>query len=238
MRPALLVAGINRSGTSAYSHMLAALTGLGLLDDPEWAISGPAGPLSYRSCSSAYNDLCSYAIVKCPRMCEVLDRVMCDFPRLKVVILLRDPRDVWCSITEKVALGRPTRMLDNHRFGNYTHPLQGFVMQARHYYDMIDEALRRRDSRVRVICYENFFRDRLGDIVSTAAWSKLSFRVDAHELSVDTQYGPAGHKLDPRIIRGPGRWREELRNWEAEYLSHNLLQDYDRLCRAAEMTSD
>jgi hypothetical protein len=209
----LLVCGLNRSGTSAVSHLIAKAAGVSLLDDPDWAISAPRMGLAYRSDERLRAALDSHTILKCPRMTEVLTDVRADFPELGVVCAIRDPRDVFASIQEKVLLGRPTRMLDNARFGPHDTPLDGFVAQANTYFAT---AARAADAGALVIDYDRFFFDRAATIHVALRWLGWQEERALKESEFHDQYGPVGHKRSPNTIDGPGRHQRDLPREVAE----------------------
>lgn len=93
----ILVTGLHRSGTSATARLLATMTHLSLLDDPQWAIFHPQMAKAYRQVNQYQQELAQADIVKCPRMGECLDLILEDFPQAQILYLVRDPRDVYCS---------------------------------------------------------------------------------------------------------------------------------------------
>src|SRR5215211_1901539 len=110
-----MVCGLHRSGTSAMARMLAAGAGWTLLDDPEWAIEESA--TQFLEDDATFRELAGVDIAKIPRMVEALPQFLATFRDARVVIMLRDPRDTWCSIREKFATGRRTRMHEYSRLG-------------------------------------------------------------------------------------------------------------------------
>ena len=203
----LLITGINRSGTSVMSNLLAITSGRSILDDPEWAISSPSGCLNYRESKDIWHEVGSTSLLKCPRMCEQLPTFLRDFPSVRVLVMIRDPRDVWASISEKVGLGRPTRMLRNERFGKYSNPLDGFLLQAEHYYDVVLRTQAVNPGRIIIVAYESLYADIFGTIsivLRELGWDKVR-NPTAQEMG--RQWGPIGHKADPNSIGGIDRWR-------------------------------
>jgi len=227
--PNVLVTGIHRSGTSVLSHLLARVTGLTLLDDPQWAVGSAQDILSYRHHGERLRDMLKYEIVKCPRMCEHLCEVMSDFPGMRVTIALRDPRDVWASVIEKVKLRRPTRMLDNERFGAAPTPLDGFLLQAKHCYRKISETTARYPNLVRVVIYEDFCEDKQIMINNILGWLRYECISPLAQADLNKQYGPLGHKRQPYIIHGTGRWTTDISEEEADTIWASLGARYMNL---------
>jgi Sulfotransferase family len=218
----LLIAGLNRSGTSALSHLLARRSASTLLDDPEWAITGGSGPRTYQQNADARRDLAGHRIVKCPRMCEVIDDLLSDFADVRVVLTLRDPRDVWASVTEKVILGRPTRMLSNERFGKFITPLDGFILQAQHYYRNMLHAAQSQPERVLIVSYETFTINKSYIVDTIGYWAHLPLVRALEEDEFNHQFGPAEHKRNPNEIRGAGRWTTDISTSDANRLIADL----------------
>lgn len=198
----LLVCGMHRSGTSAMARLAAAAASWTLLDDPAWAIK--EDPLSYRQNRSRRTELVTADIVKCPRMSPLLPAVLGDFPYARAVFMLRDPRDIWRSIQEKVRLGRPTRML---RFAGI--PRQDVPEALRDAYLTYVAAIARPRDAVRVLPYDVFFvaRPQSARLIAAEAGGEVT-AADLSEMA-DRQLGPTSHKAAPGRIAGPSRWRRE-----------------------------
>ena len=97
------------------AHLLSAGAAWDLLDDPEWAIED--GAASFLDNPDSFAELAGADIAKIPRMTEALPQFLSTFPAARVVVMVRDPRDTWCSIREKFATGRKTRMHEYSRLG-------------------------------------------------------------------------------------------------------------------------
>lgn len=205
----ILVCGLHRSGTSAVAHLIAKAACLSILDDPEWAIE--KSPMEYRVSSSSVMDLVKHEVVKCPRMAEHLSQVLVDFPETRAIFVLRDPRDVWCSIHTKLRAGSPTRMNDYSRLDIAESGAAGFARAYTHYLGMLercrtDPALGR---RLEIVPYELFFCRRREVVQDMCRFAGLSVREDVTPW-LGEQLAPHSNKPNGDLrICGPGRWRTE-----------------------------
>lgn len=184
------------------AKLVAAVSGWRLLDDPEWAID--EGALSYRTTRARRDEVGETEIVKCPRMTPVLPEILTDFPEASVVFMLRDPRDIWRSIQEKIRLGRPTRMLRFEGIAERDTPIA-----LRDAYVEYTSAVMASKYEVTILPYDVFFSHR----IELAHW--VAGQVGAASSGADiaslaaTQLGPTTHKDSGLMIAGCRRWRHE-----------------------------
>lgn len=199
--------GMHRSGTSAVAHLLAAACGCSFLEDPGWAMTGRLIDVAGHAA-----ELADWDLVKCPRMTEVLPAALAACPQARAVVLVRDPRDVLCSILEKVRSGMPTRMLEFSRLGVRAGGAEGFAEAYRIYADTLLEALDGpQGERVRVLAYERFCDDKAAAVAELAAW--VGWRCDAAAIAprAERQLAPAHTKhASDQSIKGPQRWTRDL----------------------------
>jgi hypothetical protein len=209
----LLVTGMHRSGTSAVSGLLAAAVNSTLLDDPDWAIRTP---LMYRSDKSKYTQLEEFDIVKCPRMGGFSRVVAADFPTVRMIWMLRDPRDVAASILEKVRRGHWTSMLTFPELGLSEYGLEIFAVAFQRYMEELMMVLDDCRERICVIDYNRFFVEKEQTIAHLASWIGKSpdFRFSSDLW--DKQLGPLKHKFEG--IRGPERYKTDLNKSELTLL--------------------
>lgn len=209
----VLFTGLHRSGTSCAAKLCAFSTGLTLLDDPEWAIFHPSRAGAYRSVASFKSDLDIYDLVKCPRMAEQLPVVLDDFDQLGVVFMVRDPRDVYCSILEAQQSPDPTvsTMLDNRRFGSYQFDWEGVALSFVSYVDTLFNLEWRKRERILVCRYEDFVAAPRGSIDHVCARFSLPIVRDVPNSYISMQLAPIRNKRPcDTSIKGPGRWATEL----------------------------
>ena len=209
----VLVTGLHRSGTSVTAKLLAALTNLSLLDDPQWAIVHPSMAGAYHSVNAYRDELESYDIVKCPRMGECLDKVLSDSPLTKIVYVVRDPRDVFCSIAEaqKSPHWTVTTMADNKRFGDHVNLGEGVSLAYKYYGNQALTGDKRYPGRLTFVAYTDlYFRPELTvkRLVQRIGLSVVnSF---PHNLGLQ-QLAPLRNKVPGETsIKGVNRWKKEL----------------------------
>ena len=158
------------------------------------------------------DELRRWELVKCPRMTEVLPAALAACPEARAAVLARDPRDVLCSILEKVSAGMPTRMLEFSRLGVKASGAEGFVHAYRIYADTVLGALDGAEGeRVRVVVYEAFCDDKPAAVAELAEW--LGWPCDRAAIASrqDEQLGPAHTKhVNDQSIKGPRRWAHDL----------------------------
>jgi hypothetical protein len=215
----VLVTGLHRSGTSVAAKMLAHVSRLGLNDDPEWAIFHPLMARAYRDVLQYRAELESSEIVKCPRMGECLTEALTDFPITKAVFVVRDPRDVYCSVREAVEAGHWTAatMADNARFGRHETLWQGVALAFRMYALEALAARRAHGERVIFSRYADLYRGLQCEI------SALCGALSVRELrpippgAERAQLAPLRNKSTyDTSIKGVDRWQEELTREVAE----------------------
>lgn len=221
----VLITGMHRSGTSAFARLLSAATGRRLLDDPEWAVSNP---LLFTYSSDRADQLRRYAIVKCPRMAGVLSVVLDELTGSRAIWLLRDPRDILASIMEKVRRGRLTSMLSFPEIGIPAYGVSAYTDAYCKYISELRDDLRRFPSRILIVRYELFYRDRLKYIEVAAEWSNYQCDSAFAESIVDSQHGPKQHKF--LSIEGPGRYTRDLSLTEQQVLEP-ATQAWQNLCK-------
>lgn len=224
----LLICGMHRSGTSAVAHMLSASCRRTLLEDPDWAMTGELIDVT-----APAEEIARYDIVKCPRMTEVLPAALDAYPQARAAVMVRDPRDVLCSILEKVNAGMPTRMLEFSRLGIRETGTAGFAQAYAAYARTVLGARAAQGSRVRLVRYEQFWTDRPASVAALASWVGWSSDRGAAESIQSRQLGPA-HTKRPgdQSIKGAGRWRTELSETDQAALAPALEAHAD-LCLAA-----
>jgi hypothetical protein len=198
---------MHRSGTSAVARLLAHSCERTLLEDPFWAMTGRLVDVARWA-----DELARWDLVKCPRMTEVLPRALAVCPQARAAVLVRDPRDVFCSILEKANAGMPTRMLEFSRLGVRDGGADGFSEAYGIYARTILDTLAGEDGdRVRVVVYERFCDDKPATVSELAAWMGWPCDPRACAQLQDHQLGPANTKHESdRSIKGPRRWSRDL----------------------------
>lgn len=226
-----LVCGLHRSGTSAMAHLLSAGAGWRLLDDPEWAIE--EGAASFLDNPSSFAELATVDIAKIPRMTEALPQFLSTFPAARVVVMVRDPRDTWCSIREKFSTGRRTRMHEYSRLGITEQGALGCRMAFDVYMQRAEAAAAEYPERVLFVPYEHFYDDRIAVATRVASWLGAPFDRAAAESIASAQLGPLRNKpTGDDGIRGPGRWQRDLPDDELAVFD-SAADTHDRLSRSA-----
>jgi hypothetical protein len=203
----LLVCGLHRSGTSAVARLLADSCERSFLEDPDWAMTGHLIDVPRH-----VDELARWELVKCPRMTEVLPAALSACAEARAAVLVRDPRDVLCSILEKVRAGMPTRMLEFSRLGVHAGGPVGFAQAYRVYADTVLGVLNGADGvRVRLVVYERFCEDKAGAVIAVAGWIGWPCDPSVIASRLHEQLGPV-HTKHPadQSVKGPRRFTREL----------------------------
>ena len=215
---------MHRSGTSVTAHLLQKATGLALLDDPEWAIA--ESPLFYRNNQSSLESLVQSPIVKCPRMTPFLTEVASDFPNLIPVVVLRDPRDIWASISEAIGSGRPTRIGVFPELGltgeDY---LANFLAALTAYQAGLFQCLKASRPRAILLEYEELFNSPQATVSHLAERLGAPLSAELTHKDVLRQYGPHRHKNEPNQLSGPHNWMHRIDPVAARTISSSAVFD-------------
>lgn len=214
----ILVTGLHRSGTSVTARLLATMTHLRLLDDPQWAIFHLQMAKAYRQVNQYRQELAQADIVKCPRMGECLDLILEDFPQAQILYLVRDPRDVYCSIAEAQKSSDPTvtTMADNQRFGPHEHLWQGVSLAFRAYAQQALQAIHCAPERLTLINYVEICQYPQQTLQGLCQHLGLTIHTSDITPLAGQQLGPTRNKHQSDLsIKGVKRWRQELDPAEA-----------------------
>ena len=228
----ILVTGLHRSGTSATARLLATMTHLRLLDDPQWAIFHPQMAKAYRQVSEYHQELTQFDIVKCPRMGECLDCILEDFPQTQIVYLVRDPRDVYCSIAEAQRSADPTvtTMADNQRFGPHEFLWQGVSLAFRAYAQQVLQAIHCAPERLTLVDYGEIYLNPQQTLQGLCQHLGLPIRTSDIASVAGQQLGPTRNKRQSDLsIKGANRWQQELDPAEADCIFERCGEDYRTL---------
>lgn len=228
----ILVTGLHRSGTSATARLLATMTHLSLLDDPQWAIFQPQMAKAYRQVSQYHQELTQFDIVKCPRMGECLDCILEDFPQTQVVFLVRDPRDVYCSIAEaqRSSDSTVTTMADNQRFGPHEYLWQGVSLAFRAYAQQALQAINRAPERLTLLNYVEIYQHPQQTLQGLCHHLGLTIHISDIASLAGQQLGPTRNKRQSDLsIKGSNRWQQELDPAEADDIFELCGDDFKTL---------
>jgi len=197
----ILFTGMHRSGTSAVSNLACYASCRNLLDDPRWAVIDATHPLY----SDVFHvEFTKYDAFKVPRWGAFAPELLEGIDELKIVWVLRNPLDVWNSISERANQYPDTTML---RFPelkiNAESSISTFNLAFHIYMNILVLIAERFPDRVAVVRYEDFFFDRNGAILQLCTeW--LGWQVQRQIGSLThIQFAPIRHKVGP--IGGPGR---------------------------------
>jgi hypothetical protein len=217
----ILVLGNQKSGTTVIAALLAAYSGLSVTLDidemkAEVEILLHKGETTLSEFVSKSRLDFSRAIVKEPRLTFLFEQLAECFPQARFVLVARDPRQNIRSILNRLSipgnLVNPSQNQLNEISPEWTLVLDGSFLglEGQNYIEMMaarwnfaaDIYLHNTD-RIILVRYEDFLKDKVGEISSLANVLELSQKKDIAEM-VDIQYQRAG-KSDVSIIEFFGR---------------------------------
>lgn len=205
-----LVVGCESSGTTVISHLLFNDGSRRfLLEGAVWAWDLYMSVYQGKSRVRDYPRLQIYDGIKVPGFAAILDKYIAEFPRARIVYIVRDPRDVVSSAYRS----KHVRTRDELRSISWVRetwlgiesndPVERLALRWRRYLEV--------SQRVPDVCYvryEDFCSDKVGTIQRLGA--ELGVHVDAARVTrlCDIQ---ASHKsVRAYEPRGPDCWRREF----------------------------
>lgn len=228
----ILVLGNQKSGTSAIAALLAEMTDLSVTIDLKKEIPNPTydkiikGELTFSEFVQLHKLDFSRDIVKEPNL-TLLDRELAEyFPNSEFVFVIRDPRDNIRSILNRLQLPGNLTKLEPKQWENMS---QGWKLIAdnrwlglggENYIEMLayrwnftSDVFLKNQEKMKLIRYEDFLQDKIGEIARLAETLKLKPSKDISD-KVDIQFQGRGN-------RGV-KW--------SEFFGKNNLSRIDEIC--------
>jgi len=228
----ILVLGNQKSGTSAIAALLAEMTGLSITIDLKSQINYPTynqvykGELSFSEFINNNRLDFSRDIIKEPNLTILHQELIEYFPRSKFVFVLRDPRDNIRSILDRLKLPGNLPGLKQEHWAKIP-PAWKLILDCRwlglegeNYIELLaarwsfmaDVFLKSQD-KMRLICYEDFLKDKIGEITRLSQDLELK-QVNDIADKVDIPFQPPGNRNVKWI----------------EFFGHDNLACIDRIC--------
>lgn len=181
---------MHRSGTSAHSVLASVACARSLLDDPRWAVTDWETSLSSQFLSEALRE---YEAAKVPRFAPFSSRLLEQFPGLKIVWCLREPKAVFRSVMRRWSHFPRTSMVMFPEIGiTDIDPIQAFSRAYTHYMAELQKVAKIYNERIFVSNYSDFASDKVGTIEKIVEFAGWSLKYDISKLK-DTQLGPTRH---------------------------------------------
>ncbi len=209
----VFILGHQKSGTSAIAALLAQACDLDVTIDLLREVWWP----TYQRVLARHGDTFdgfirrnrlgfSRAVVKEPNLTLFVPELRAAFPRSSMVMVVRDPRDVTRSLLNAVSLAGDLGATDAGSELT-TNPGWGLVLdsswlglEGEHYIDRIShrwnffaDVYLDETSRFHLVRYEDFVRDKVGEVRRLAALLGREATVDISD-KVDVQFQPAGDR--------------------------------------------
>jgi hypothetical protein len=208
----IFVLGNQKSGTSPIAGLLAKFTGLGLTMDIRREIQHPdverirRGELAFSEFARKNKLDFSRPIIKEPNLTFIYDTLLDAFPDATFVFVYRDPRDNIRSILNRVnARGDQDRLTDEQlremtvgwrRVFN-GEPVgrvgRDFIETLAYRWDAAARLLMENQSRLHPVRFEDFLRDKVGEIARLAGELNLP-RMSDIAPHVDHPFQPPGDR--------------------------------------------
>ena len=212
-KSAIFIVGNQKSGTSAIAGLLARYSGLRATIDiiPEIrrqiipAVA--AGDASFGKVISSYRRSFSRDIVKHPNFVLVMDELIASFPKGQFAFVVRDPRDNIRSILDRLDLpGNASELTPSEiralplawrRVVHGEKLASNYVESLCQRWNATIDSYQRHKDRVVLVRYEDFVKDKVGQIAQLAGVLGIDQQFTIHQF-VDKQFQPAGaHRLVP-----------------------------------------
>jgi hypothetical protein len=228
----ILILGNQKSGTSAIAALLAEMTGLSVTIDLKNEIDYPTYDRVFRD-ELSFSELVNHNkldfskdIIKDCDLILLYPKLAEYFPESKFVFILRDPRDNIRSILNRVKLPGNLSRVDEFQWAKIP-PAWKLILDCRwlglegeNYIELLaarwnlmaDIFLKNRN-RMRLVCYEDFLKDKIGKIARLAQDLELK-QVNDIADKVDIPFQPPGNRNVKWI----------------EFFGHDNLARIDRIC--------
>ena len=208
----ILVLGNQKSGTSAIAALLAEMTDLSVTIDLRKEIPNPTydkiikGELTFSEFVQLNKLDFSRDIVKEPNL-TLLDRELAEyFPNSDFVFVIRDPRDNIRSILNRLQLPGNLTKLESKQCKNMSQAWKLIVdnkwlgLDGENYIEMLayrwnftSDVFLKNQEKMKLIRYEDFLQDKMGEIASLAEALKLKPSKDISD-KVDIQFQGRGNR--------------------------------------------
>lgn len=209
---ALYIVGHPRSGTTAIGRLLGRYTGLSVADEMGWATRHVEAVFTKRisidTVLNEYRYAFGHAIVQTPGLTPVLGALHERLPHVRFLYIIRDPRDVLCSIvalsnrhrTEAFEIRDPSFTLFRGAWLGIDEqdPIRTVGHRWCRYLDIAASI-----PEVAYYRYEDFCHDK-AEFIARLAQSLGLDQQESLDNQLDVQYRDHGP------VRGAGRWRQDL----------------------------
>lgn len=209
---AIYVTGHPRSGTTAIAQLLGNFSGLRVSQEMGWATKHvkdiQSRKMSLDALLRRYRYEFSRPIIQSPGLVTVLPQLRDRFPLARIAYIVRDPRDVVCSViaasnrnaSDDFVIHDPGFILFDNRWLGIDEPDPIRSLALRWCYCL---SAARRVSGISYYRYEDFCEEKVPFIRSLANDLNLTQKCPLGD-EIDTQYRGVGK------ISGPSRWMRML----------------------------
>ncbi len=206
----VFVLGNQKSGTSAFAHLLADIGGMSKTIDipPMWGIDFfplMSGKLDFKSVVKRHKLYFATELIKEPNLTFVAGQVIERFPGARYLFIVRDPRENIRSMLNRMEIPGHLKKLDDSYL---TTPVRRYLMDPctwggeaadnyvgafAHKWNLsVDNYLRFRD-RIILARYEDFLVDKYTSIREIAQKLNITPKFDISE-KLDIQFQPRGNR--------------------------------------------
>jgi len=216
----VLVVGCERSGTTAISSLLSQGSGLSFLNDPpdSWYVFPLVKMVGLKGFTySLVRRLWKYDIVKVPGFATILPHLRRIHPRkFKVIYIVRDPRDNYAAIKERLQVNLAGLYLNIH-FLKKTGKTQceNIALRWMDYLELAKEFEAKHPSQIMFVRYEDFLNDKIGVLKTISEFCSITLDYSIIKENMDQQI----NKFWSGKIRGKSRYLTDLNDKEIETVS-------------------
>lgn len=215
----ILICGCERSGTTVIAKLLAQSSGLKLLNDPEqsWYIYPLVRVMGLRGMPLNFiYKLWKYDLVKVPGFVTILPQLKkLSINSFKVIYMVRDPRDNYAAIKERLNEDLNGLYLNIGFLGlKGKSQVENIALRWNAYLDSAIE-YNRKNNNVYFLKYEDFLKDKVGKVEELSKFCNIKFDSSKFVHDVDVQINKSWSKE----IKGENRYLKELTEEEINVIT-------------------
>lgn len=207
----LLIVGCERSGTTVISSLISEGSGLSYLNDPpdSWYIYPLVKMVGIKGFTlSLIYRLWKYSIVKIPGFATILSQLKIIHPfGFKVVYIVRDPRDTFAAIKERLELDLNGLYVNIHYLNKKGNSIcENIGIKWSTYLKSAKSFEKKYPNDILFIKYEDFLNDKIEVLKTISTFASIKMNYTLIENKIDVQ----ANKSWSSKIKGAKRYLNDL----------------------------